>query len=162
MKRAKKIYVIGALLLAIITATTLSYALYQREVDVDVTTISGEMICDIEVDTNDNYIENNEAYFYIYVKNFENRDGINYLSATDVDYTITIENTGSDQGLFRYVDEEGNSSEEGVETLTIENSIGNDEEMTKRIRIYVSGTNDLEQNVDFKVSLDAVQKDMEG
>lgn len=162
MTRAKKIYLgLAALILTVVSATALSYALYQQEVDVGVVTTAGEMICDIEVDTNENYIENNEAYFYINVVNYEAREDGTYISATDVDYTITIENTGSDQGYFRYTDEEGNTNGEGETTAVINSSIGNDSVETKRYRVYVTGSNDLKQDIDFKVSLDAKQKNME-
>ena len=49
-----------------------AYALYQNSYDVEVITRTGELICDVSVETNEDYIEN-DMIFQL-KRNIENRD----------------------------------------------------------------------------------------
>ena len=41
----------------------ISYAIYQNTVNASVITTTGDIICNLSVDTDETYIENNEAFF---------------------------------------------------------------------------------------------------
>ena len=81
------------------------------------------------------------------------------MTSADIDYTLTIENKNGSIGLFRYVDEDGNTNNQGESSVTIKKSIGK-EQARQQIKVYVTADTNLETEVDFKVRLDAVQKDM--
>ena len=76
-----------------------------------------------------------------------------------VDYTITIENESGSQGLFRYIDEDGNTNSTGTEKAVIKKRIGN-EKTSQKIKVFTTADTNLETDVKFKVKLDAVQADM--
>ena len=63
------------LLLLLLGASTLivsfSYAMYRGTDQVIATATTGEVICQATIDTNENYVENNEAYFMININNFK-------------------------------------------------------------------------------------------
>lgn len=137
-----------------------SYARYTSSVDVNVGTVSGEMICNIRVETEDFYVENNVAYFLIYVSNA--KDGV--VTATDVDYNITISNIAGSNGTFYYVDSDGiKSDSNGVfhDSLnSITYSFGKNAE-ERIFKVYVKVPSNMKEEVNFKVDLDAVQKQMD-
>lgn len=140
-----------------------SYSRYITDMNVSITSNTGEMICDIEVDTNSNYIESNIPYFIIKVHNYKTVDGEKILTSTDIDYKITITNLNNSNGLF-YIDYTGNSigtSEEYASSVMTDTlSFGRTEE-TKQIRVFVKASTGLKEKVDFNVNLDAIQKQMD-
>ena len=69
-RKAKKrvlLLILFALVFVVLPGT---FALYKSLLNVQVTTVAGEMISDIEIDSNENYIENNVPYFFVTVKNY--------------------------------------------------------------------------------------------
>ena len=155
-----KIYVVVAILLLSIMALPVAYAAYRNVVDLSVVTTTGDIVCNLSVDTSDTYIENNEAFFLITVDNFKTEGGQTIVTSTDIDYTLTVENTGSDIGLFRYVDDDGNTNEVAEESLTIQRRIGKDK-TSQQFKVYVTADTNLETDVDFKVKINALQAKME-
>lgn len=155
-----KIYVVVAILLLSIMALPVAYGAYHNVVDFSVITTTGDIVCNLSVDTSDTYIENNEAFFLITVDNFKTEGGQTIVTSTDIDYTLTVENTGSDIGLFRYVDDDGNTNEVAEESLTIQRRIGKDK-TSQQFKVYVTADTNLETDVDFKVKVDALQAKME-
>lgn len=136
-------------------------ARYKSNISINVDSTSGETICDVVVDSNENYIENNLAYFDIYVNNYKKmNDGTVVVTSTDVDYTITIENKEGSNGRYHYVDSDGNSSDTPVSNLVINNGYLGKNKESKRVRVYVTTTGSAKSNVDFKVKLDAKSKNM--
>ena len=137
----------------------ISYAIYQNTVNVSVVTTTGDIICNLSVDTDETYIENNEAFFLITVDNFKTENDKTVITSTDIDYTLTIENTGNTVGLFRYVDEEGNTNTDAEETVTITKRMGKDK-TSQQFKAFVTTDTNLKTDVDFKVKLNAHQADM--
>ncbi len=137
-----------------------SYARYVSQVNVDVTSTTGDMLCNVSVDTSDSYIENNMAYFRIVVSN---SDADGNITATDVDYVLTISNQAGSNGLFYYIDSNGEvSSEDGTyveQIVTDTYSFGKTAEQMI-FKVYVKVESSYQETVNFNVNLDAVQKNM--
>lgn len=134
-----------------------SYARYVANMDINVTSKTGEMICDLEVDNN-SYIENNVPYFIITIKNY-NANGD--ITATDVEYTLNVTNEDGSNGLFYYISEDdGSSSNDYMPSLTIQNLSFNKNKTTKKFKVFVKVQSSQHETVNFNVSLDAVQKEM--
>ncbi len=152
------------LLLLLLGASTLivsfSYAMYRGTDQVIATATTGEVICQATIDTNENYVENNEAYFMININNFKTENGTTITSDAIIDYTLTIENKAGSNGLYRYVDDDGNSSDTPVPTLVIQRRIEKGPN-TQQVRVFVSSDTNLRANVDFVVKLEAVQANLE-
>ena len=91
--------------------------------------------------------------------NYKTINKVEQVSAVDVDYTLTITNKENSAGLFQYIDEDGNSNEKGESSVTINSSISRNRK-TKRYKVYVTTDTNLKTDVNFKVNLDAHQKDM--
>ena len=155
-KEKKKILLIIELVLVLVLIPG-SYALYKGLMNVNVTTVAGEMISDIEIDQKDSYIENNTPYFYVMVKNYRVNGSNTLLTATAFDYTLVISNKDGSNGKFSYVDEEGNSSSEYVSTLRIENCHLDQAQDSDRFKIYVTRDGNLKTKVDYKVQIEADQ-----
>ncbi len=157
MIRKKSLIILFVTIL--ILGLPVSYAAYQSRSDVLVSSTTGDIICHLKVDTDDNYIENNEPYFFITVSNFETRNGKTIVSSVAVDYTITIENQDGSIGLFRYLDEDGNTNSKGEEKVVLKKRIGNSKS-SQKIKVYTTADTNLKSEVKFNVKLDAVQADM--
>ncbi len=156
----RKKIVIGVVISIAILLLPVSYSIYEGQRKVAVLTTTGDIICELSVDTDDTYIENNEAFFMISIDNFKTEDGQTIVTSSDIDYTLTIENTGSNTGLFRYVDDDGNTNTTGQERVEVTRRIGKNK-TTQQFKVYVTTDTNLETDVDFKVRVNAVQADME-
>lgn len=138
-----------------------SYAIYNESVKIGVSTVTGNFICDVIVDSNENYVENNEAYFLVSVNNFKVDGKRVVLTSTDINYSLTIENKNGSNGYFRFVDEDGNTNGTPTNIVTISNQSLGKEKATKKYKVYVTTDSNLKENVSFVVKLDAKQKNME-
>ena len=156
----RKKIVIGVVISIAILLLPVSYSIYEGQRKVAVLTTTGDIICELSVDTDDTYIENNEAFFMISIDNFKTEDGQTIVTSSYIDYTLTIENTGSNTGLFRYVDDDGNTNTTGQERVEVTRRIGKNK-TTQQFKVYVTTDTNLETDVDFKVRVNAVQADME-
>lgn len=139
-----------------------AYALYQNSYDVEVITRTGELVCDVSIETNDAFIENNEVYFYVYVNNFETNGNTTVLTSTDITYDLIIENKNGSEALYRYLAEDGSTNEKGESVATIANQeMSKSSKTTKKYKVYVTTDAESRMNIDFNVKLDAKQKVME-
>lgn len=160
----RRLIAIVVLVLFIIVCTILfsqiSYSRYASNFEVNVDSVTGEMICNVEVDVNPSYVENNMAYFRVIVSN--SRDGV--VTATDVEYALKISNDSNSNGIFYYIDSEGiKSDDNGAFASSISSqtySFGKDAE-ERIFKVYVKVPSNLKEVVNFKVDLEAVQKKME-
>ncbi len=156
----KKKIILGIIVISILIITiSSSYSIYQNSVSASVLTTTGDIICELSVDTSDKYIENNEAYFIITINNFKTSDGELMITSSDIDYTLTIENTGTNQGLFRYIDDDGNTNTTPEESVSVERRIEKDK-TTQQFKVFVTTDTNLKTDIDFKVKVNAVQADM--
>ena len=158
MKR-KNMFSVVVIAIAIILLP-ISYSIYTNQSQVSIVTTTGDIVCNLSVDTSDTYIENNEAYFLVTVDNFKTINGKTVVTAMDIDYTLTIENNGGATGLFRYIDDDGNTNTNGEENLTIERRIGKSKN-SQQFKVFVTADTNLKTKVDFKVRLDAHQANMD-
>lgn len=117
---------------------------------------TGEVICEVTVDSNPNYIENNIAYFRIKVTNTKD----NAVTGVPVKYQLTIQNEEGSNGLFYYIDSEGNTSSSTGEYLSSITSLEytfDTSEATREFKVYVKVPSGLKETVNAKVYLEAVQ-----
>ena len=117
---------------------------------------TGEVICKVTVDSNPNYVENNIAYFRIKVTNTKD----NAVTGVPVKYQLTIQNEKGSNGLFYYIDSEGNTSSSTGEYLSSITSLEyafDTSEATREFKVYVKVPSGLKETVNAKVYLEAVQ-----
>lgn len=117
---------------------------------------TGEIIYDVTIDTNPNYIENNIAYFRVKITN--TKDG--KTNPTPIKYQLTLQNEEGSNGIFYYIDSEGNTSSETGEYLSTitsqEYTFGTSEE-TREFKVYVKVPSGLKENVNFKININSEQ-----
>lgn len=117
---------------------------------------TGEIIYDVTINTNPNYIENNIAYFRVKVTN--TKDG--KTNPTPIKYQLTLQNEEGSNGIFYYIDSEGNTSSETGEYLSTitsqEYTFGTSEE-TREFKVYVKVPSGLKENVNFKININSEQ-----
>lgn len=117
---------------------------------------TGKIICDVTIDTNPNYIENNIAYFRVKVTNTKNGK----TNPTPIKYQLTLQNEEGSNGIFYYIDSEGNTSSETGEYLSTitsqEYTFGTSEE-TREFKVYVKVPSGLKENVNFKIDINSEQ-----
>lgn len=161
-KRSKKrmIYSIVLMIISGIFICHLSYARYHQTADISAGTITGDIICDVTLDTSETYIENNVAYFRIKVSNKKD----NILTSTNVDYKLTITNVDNSNGIYYLIDDDGNTSSENESysssIITKTYSFDTTEQM-KEFKVYVKSDDGKEANIKFNVNIEAVQKQMD-
>ena len=157
-KLSKKTYVSFLFILFICTLIIKESYSYFVSNDQSVNQIinTGSLIYDIQIDTNPNYIENNIAYFRVKVTNTKNGK----TNPTPIKYQLTLQNEEGSNGIFYYIDSEGNtSSETGEYSSTItsqEYTFGTSEE-TREFKVYVKVPSGLKENVNFKIDINSEQ-----
>lgn len=117
---------------------------------------TGEIICDVTIDTNPNYIENNIAYFRVKVTN--TKDG--KTNPTPIKYQLTLQNEEGSNGIFYYIDSEGNTSSETGEylsTITSQEYTFGPSEETREFKVYVKVPSGLKENINFKIDINSEQ-----
>ena len=114
---------------------------------------TGEIVYDINLIENDNYIEHGISYFYIDLKNYKEENNITYINYVPSEYIINIYNDKSN-GIFsttyngKYTDK-----------LTITNELKT-KMFEDKIKVFVK-SNSNEEEVKYKVSIDVSQSKME-
>ena len=149
------ILTICVILVISINLITYTYSRYVSKADVFVVSNTGSLKCDAIIDAKDEYIEDNERYFYINVKNSKD----NIESDTDIGYILTIENIEDSKGLYRYIDSYGNSNNEYKDKLEIEEHILNKNNKEERFKIRVKSENAIKTKIKYKVKINCYQKE---
>ena len=110
---------------------------------------TGEIIYDIKLIQNDNYIENGISYFYIDLKNYKEENNNTYINYIPSKYIINVYNDKSN-GIYST-----NIDGKYTDKLTITNEL-----KTKlyedKIKVFVKSNNN-EEKVNYKVSIDVEQ-----
>ena len=156
-RKAKKrvlLLILFALVFVVLPGT---FALYKSLLNVQVTTVAGEMISDIEIDSNENYIENNVPYFFVTVKNYRTIGNNTILSNTGFDYTLYVDNKDGSNGKFYYLSDDGTYNNTPVSSLVIENGHLESDVDSTRYKVFVTRDGNLRTTVDYKVRLEANQ-----
>ncbi len=158
--KSKGILISLMIVTVVITVSSIgiTYSKYKAKTNVNVVSNTGKLVCDVSVDSKDEYIEDNERYFYINVKN--NKD--NNESDTDIGYILTIENENDSKGLYRYIDSYGNSNDEYVKTLEIKEHILNNYNKEERFKIRVKSESAVKTEIKYKVKINCYQKENTG
>ena len=100
MLTKKTITILVLLVLAGVFTIGFSFAIYRKGVEINVTTGTGKIMVDVELDNPGTYVsQDGNAYFNINIKNY-NSEGI----LTDVKYAcdVTIKNQNSSNGYYKY------------------------------------------------------------
>lgn len=117
---------------------------------------TGEIIYDVTIDTNPNYIENNIAYFRVKITNTKNGK----TNPTPIKYQLTLQNEEGSNGIFYYIDSEGNTSSESGEYLnkltSQEYTFGTNKE-TREFKVYVKVPSGVKKVVNFKINIETKQ-----
>lgn len=124
--------------------------------NVNVNTTSGKLSYDVVLDQNDNYIENNEPYFFIIVKNYD-KDG---LTNAAFDYKISVVSAEGVSALYRYIDDDGNTNTTPTSSLALAGSLDNNKKKDFKYKVYVSSDTNLKTKVNYKIDYEIVQKNM--
>ena len=162
----KKLVIVFLMIIIILIFANIVYASYVNNISVKYSTISGEMICNIDVDKNDSYVVNGIPYVIVTVKNY---DIDNNITSVDVDYSLTIKNKDGYNGTYiwqkindvddKKYDEGTNSYSEQVITNTY--SLGNKNKEEKKFKIFIKSSLESYENLGFNIELNSIQKNMQ-
>ena len=162
----KKLVIAFLMIIIILIFANIVYASYVNNISVKYSTISGEMICNIDVDKNDSYVVNGIPYVIVTVKNY---DIDNNITSVDVDYSLTIKNKDGYNGTYIWqkindvddtkYDEGTNSYSEQIITNTY--SLGNKKKEEKKFKIFIKSSLESYENLDFNIELNSIQKNMQ-
>lgn len=162
----KKHVIVFLMIIIILIFANIVYASYVNNISVKYSTISGEMICNIDVDKNDSYVVNGIPYVIVTVKNY---DIDNNITSVDVDYSLTIKNKDGYNGTYIWqkindvddtkYDEGTNSYSEQVITNTY--SLGNKNKEEKKFKIFIKSSLESYENLGFNIELNSIQKNMQ-
>lgn len=169
MKRflEKKKYIIIFLFTILLSIfATVAYAAYVNSIFVQYSAVSGEMICNVNVEKNESYIINGIPYIIVTVKNYDENDNI---TSVDVEFSLTIKNKDGEHGTFIWqkINEDDNSKyDEGIstylgQTTTNIYSFGNEKKEEKKFKIFIKSEQSSQEELNFDVELNSTQKDMQ-
>ena len=146
--------------------STIVYGAYVNSISVKYSTVSGEMICNFDVDKNDSYVINGIPYVIVTVKNYDENDNI---TAVAVDYNLTIKNKSGNEGtyIWQKIDNEGSTKyidgisnyEEQETTNTY--SLGNEKKEEEKFKIFIKTSLETYKNLDFNIELNSIQKNIQ-
>lgn len=169
MKRffGKKKYIIIFLFTILLSIfATVAYAAYVNSIFVQYSAVSGEMICNVNVEKNESYIINGIPYIIVTVKNYDENDNI---TSVDVEFSLTIKNKDGEHGTFIWqkINEDDNSKyDEGTSTYLGQTTtniyfFGNEKKEEKKFKIFIKSEQSSQEELNFDVELNSTQKDMQ-
>ena len=163
---SKKHIILFFMIVVTLIFANIVYASYVNNISVKYSTISGEMICNIDVDKNDSYVVNGIPYVIVTVKNY---DMDNNITSVDIDYNLTIKNKDGYNGTYIWqkindvdntkYDEGTNSYSEQVITKTY--SLGNNNKEEEKFKIFIKSSLESYEDLDFNIELNSIQKNMQ-
>lgn len=163
---SKKHIILFFMIVVTLIFANIVYASYVNNISVKYSTISGEMICNIDVDKNDSYVVNGIPYVIVTVKNY---DMDNNITSVDIDYNLTIKNKDGYNGTYIWqkindvdntkYDEGTNSYSEQVITKTY--SLGNNNKEEEKFKIFIKSSLESYEDLGFNIELNSIQKNMQ-
>ena len=163
---SKKHIILFFMIVVTLIFANIVYASYVNNISVKYSTISGEMICNIDVDKNDSYVVNGIPYVIVTVKNY---DMDNNITSVDIDYNLTIKNKEGYNGTYIWqkindvdntkYDEGTNSYSEQVITKTY--SLGNKNKEEEKFKIFIKSSLESYEDLGFNIELNSIQKNMQ-
>ena len=162
----KKYVIAFVMIIIVLIFANIVYASYVNNISVKYSTISGEMICNIDVDKNDSYVVNGIPYVIVTVKNY---DIDNNITSVDIDYNLTIKNKEGYNGTYIWqkindvdntkYDEGTNSYSEQVITKTY--SLENKNKEEEKFKIFIKSSLESYEDLGFNIELNSIQKNMQ-
>ena len=163
---SKKHIILFFMIVVILIFANIVYAAYVNNISVKYSAISGEMICNIDIDKNDSYVVNGIPYVIITVRNY---DTDNNITAVDVDYSLTIKNKDGYNGTYIWqkinnvdntkYDEGTNSYSEQIITNTY--SLVNKNKEEEKFKIFIKSSLESYEDLGFNIKLNSIQKNMQ-
>ena len=163
---SKKHIILFFMIVVTLIFANIVYASYVNNISVKYSTISGEMICNIDVDKNDSYVVNGIPYVIVTVKNY---DMDNNITSVDIDYNLTIKNKDGYNGTYIWqkindvdntkYDEGTNSYSEQVITKTY--SLENKNKEEEKFKIFIKSSLESYEDLGFNIELNSIQKNMQ-
>ncbi len=146
--------------------STIVYGAYVNSISVKYSTVSGEMICNFDVDKNDSYVINGIPYVIVTVKNYDEN---NNITAVAVDYNLTIKNKSGNEGtyIWQKIDNEGSTKySDGIsnyeeQETTNTYSLGNEKKEEEKFKIFIKTSLETYKNLDFNIELNSIQKNIQ-
>ena len=114
---------------------------------------TGEIVYDINLIQDDNYIENGVSYFYIDLKNYKEENNTTYINYVPSKYIINVYNDKS-SGIYSTT-YNGNYTDKLTITNELRTKLHED-----KIKVFVKSNNN-EEEVNYRVSIDVEQSKME-
>ena len=137
-----------------------TFSRYKKEINVNVTTTSADMICDATIDNPGTYISNDGwAYFKVIVKNYNTSGNI---TKVPIQYTLTVSNQTGSTALYRYLDASGNLSNFSSIITTGNYVFQSGTQQSQSINIEVRTDSTTSEDVDFVVDLNCYQVPKQG
>lgn len=160
IKMNKKILVC-IIIIFITSGITVSFAMYKTNLNIEYKSNTGEMICDISIDNNEEYIKNGIPYFYVKVRNWRSNSIEDEITATDLEYSISVKNKENANGIFiwKKIDSEDFISTYNDFVTTNIYSMGKDKK-EDIFQVFVKNQDQINKNVNIVVELNAKQKNM--
>ena len=132
-----------------------SYAKYQNDIDVNVTTTTADMICDATVDNPGTYISSDGwAYFKVTVKNYDTSGNV---TKVPIQYNLTVSNQNGSTAYYRYLDASGNSNSFANTFTTRNYTFAPNTQQSQVINIEVRTDSAMSEDVDFAVDVNCYQ-----
>ena len=160
IKRDKKILVC-IIIIFITLGITVSFAMYKTNLNIEYKGNTGEMICNISIDNNEEYIKNGIPYFYVKVRNWRSNDIEDEITVADFEYSISVKNKENTKGIFiwKKIDSEDFISTYNDAVTTNIYSMGK-EKKEDIFQVFVKNQDPINKNVNIVVELNATQKNM--
>ena len=162
----KKYVITFFMIIILLIFTNIVYASYINNISVKYSTISGEMICNIDVDQKDSYVVNGIPYVIVTVKNYDKN---NNITSVDIDYSLTIKNKDGYNGTYiwqKINDDDNTKYDEGSDSyseqsITNTYSLGNKNKEEKKFKIFIKSSLESYENLGFNIELNSIQKNMQ-
>lgn len=163
---SKKHIILFFMIVIILIFANIVYASYVNNISVKYSTISGEMICNIDVDKNDSYVVNGIPYVIVTVKNY---DMDNNITSVDIDYNLTIKNKDGYNGTYiwqKINDVDNTKYDEGTnlyseQVITKTYSLGNKNKEEEKFKIFIKSSLESYEDLGFNIELNSIQKNMQ-
>lgn len=161
-KRTRIFLIILFLIICLGLISSKTMARLARESGIDYTATTGDMICEYEIDQNENYKENEVKYFLVNVRNYRNEaDGSSKITDVDVNYSLTIQNKAGSNGVYKWVRIDNNEMSANYSSAVTTNkysfTTGSKQTATFKVYVQLDSSQNIEQNVEIDVGINAEQ-----
>ena len=145
-------------IISILSTVPVTFALYKTGKVANITTVSGNLIYDVVLDTDESYIDEttNTPYFFVTITNKKN----NILTDVDFDYEIIVKNKAGSSGIYSYVLGD-NSLSTPIQQLVITGTFTKGSEQSRQYKVLVSSDELDQTDVEYDIDYNVYQKNMD-